>query len=188
MNLNDIGNLYAYNQWASDRMFAALEKITEEQFHQKIQSSFPSLQETVFHILGAEWIWLKRWQGASPRAAVTQPTVSSATWNTLSPAPPPMEQLATVGALQSVAGDIAAERSEFLAGLDEARLQAPLSYSDMSGKPFSQPLANLMQHVGNHGTYHRGQVATMLRQLGAQPPSLDLVYFYRERQPAAAAS
>jgi uncharacterized damage-inducible protein DinB len=47
--------------------------------------------------------------------------------------------------------------------------------------PFAQPLWQCLQHVANHSTYHRGQITTMLRQLGAKPAGTDLIGFYRER-------
>ena len=72
------------------------------------------------------------------------------------------------------------ERSEYLRGLKEDILQARLQFSDMAGTPYAEPLVNLMQHLVNHGTYHRGQVTTMLRQLGGETVSLDMLYFFRE--------
>jgi uncharacterized damage-inducible protein DinB len=56
-----------------------------------------------------------------------------------------------------------------------------IEYKSFAGDPFTNPLGQIVRHVVNHGTYHRGQVATMLRQLGAQAVSSDLIGFYRER-------
>ena len=72
--------------------------------------------------------------------------------------------------------------------LTEAGLQAPVDFNDMSGKPYSEPLVQLMQHVVNHGTYHRGQVTTLLRQANAETVSLDMLYFFREQQDKAGAA
>jgi len=183
VNVEDIQTLYAYNRWASERLFAALEKVNEHQFTAHVQSSFPSIRETLFHILFAEWLWLKRWQGNSPRSTLANPDVSPATWNTLSPGGiPTVEELSTVAELESFADSIEQERQEFLAGLNERVLRAPLQFTDMAGTPYTAPLVQLMQHVVNHGTYHRGQVTTMLRQLGAEAASLDMLYFFREGQ------
>jgi uncharacterized damage-inducible protein DinB len=57
----------------------------------------------------------------------------------------------------------------------------------MAGQPFAQPLWQMLQHVANHSTYHRGQIATMLRQLGTKATSTDLIAFYRERAAKAGA-
>jgi uncharacterized damage-inducible protein DinB len=181
MNVADIQTLYAYNRWANERLFAALEKLNHHQFTAAIQSSFPSIRETVFHILFAEWLWLKRWQGTSPRSTLADPDASPATWSTLTPGgTPTMKELETLPALKSFADSIEQERQELLRGLNEERLHAPSQFSDMAGTPYAEPLVQLMQHLVNHSTYHRGQVTTMLRQIGGEAASLDMLYFFRE--------
>jgi len=189
MNINDIRNLYAYNRWANDRMFLVLERLTPEQFTATHVSSFPSIRESVFHILAAEWVWLKRWKGTSPRASGPVSSLQDETWRGLragGEAPP--QELGTVAALKAFGEALDQERNELLAALTDERLLARLAYTDMSGNPFSQPLANLMQHVVNHGTYHRGQVTTLLCQAGADTIALDLVYFFRETEEKAASN
>jgi uncharacterized damage-inducible protein DinB len=181
MNVADIKTLYAYNRWANERLFSALEKLNHHQFTAAILSSFPSVRETVFHILFAEWLWLKRWQGTSPRSTLADPDASPATWSTLTPGGvQAMKELETLAALKSFAESIEQERQEFLHGLNEDVLHAPLHFSDMAGAPYSEPLVQLMQHLVNHGTYHRGQVITMQRQIGAETVALDMLYFFRE--------
>jgi uncharacterized damage-inducible protein DinB len=181
MNVSDIQNLYAYNRWANARLFTALEKLSELQFTAPVQSSFPSIRETVFHIVAAEWLWLKRWQGNSPRSTLADPDLSPATWSTLSPGGrPSIEQLATLPALKAFADSIEQERHDFLRGLSEDVLQARLQFNDMAGTAYVEPLVQLMLHLVNHGTYHRGQVTTMLRQVGAEAVALDMLYFFRE--------
>ena len=185
MDVADVQTLYAYNRWANQRLFSVLEKLSDRQLATEVQSSFPSIRETVFHILFAEWLWLKRWQGASPRAAGPDPNVTSATWKALSPGgiPTPRE-LTTLAELKSFGDSIERERQEFLSTLSEASLHTPLYFKDMSGNPHSAPLVQLLQHVVNHGTYHRGQVTTMLRQVGAETVALDMLYFFREQDGA----
>ncbi len=189
MNLSDIDTLYAYNRWANLRMFSVLEKLTEEQFTAAMPSSFASIRESVFHILGAEWIWLKRWQGISPRAGGPVSSLSTATWSGLQAGgTPPPQKLSTPAEMKSFCDLVEQERQAFLATLTEATLHGPLSYSDMSGNPHSEPLVDLMQHVVNHGTYHRGQVTTLLRQAGGETIALDMVFFFRDRQASSAAA
>jgi uncharacterized damage-inducible protein DinB len=182
MDLDDIQTLYAYNRWANQRLFSALEKLSEQQFPAEVQSSFPSVRETVFHILFAEWLWLKRWQGTSPRATGSNPNVTSTTWNSLSPGgTPAAHELTTVAELKSFGDSIERERQQFLNTLSDAALDAPLAFKDMAGNPYSEPLGQLLQHLVNHGTYHRGQVTTMLRQAGAETVALDMLFFFREQ-------
>jgi uncharacterized damage-inducible protein DinB len=92
-----------------------------------------------------------------------------------------VEKLRTVAGLRSFADSLEQQRQEFLRSLTENTLHAPLRYNGSDGKEFSMPLAQLLQHVVNHGTYHRGQVTTLLRQVGAETVSLDMVFFYREQ-------
>ena len=181
MNISDIQTFYAYNRWANERMFAALAKLSEQQFKEPVQSSFPSIRDTVFHIVAGEWLWLKRWQGTSPRSTLPDPDLSPATWSTLSPGGiPSIKELATPPALKSFADSVEKERRDFLLCLSENVLQAPLRFNDMAGTPCAEPLVQLMQHLVNHGTYHRGQVITMQRQIGVDTVALDMLYFFRE--------
>src|ERR1700742_1425268 len=107
MKLSDIRTLYAYNRWASRRMFAVLEKLTDEQFTAARASSFPSIRESVFHIVAAEWVWLKRWKGTPPRATGQVSSLQKETWRGLragGQAPP--QELETVAALQAFAEEL----------------------------------------------------------------------------------
>jgi uncharacterized damage-inducible protein DinB len=181
MNLCDIQTLYAYNRWANLRMFSVLEKLSEEQFTASRQSSFPSIWESVFHIFAAEWIWLKRWTGKSPVSTQPVKGASFETWKGLRAAgePPPLN-LATTGELRAFCDSLEDERQQFLRSVTEDQLHAPVKFNDMSGTAFAEPLFELMQHVVNHGTYHRGQVTTLLREAGGETISLDMLYFFRE--------
>jgi uncharacterized damage-inducible protein DinB len=180
MNLSDIHDLYAYNLWANRRMFSVLDKLSDEQFSSVIQSSFPSIQESVAHILGAEWLWLMRWNGTSPRADGPFDLK-----NLMQKHGVEVEMLSTVSGLRSFADSLEQERQKFLRTLNDDTLHALMRYNGTDGKEFSMPLVQLLQHVVNHGTYHRGQVTTLLRQVGAETVSLDLLFFYREQhQPA----
>ncbi|MGB9253405.1 MAG: DinB family protein [Candidatus Korobacteraceae bacterium] len=180
MNLSDIHDLYAYNLWANRRMFSVLDKLSDQQFTSVIQSSFPSIQESVAHILGAEWLWLMRWNGTSPRADGPFDLK-----NLMQKDGVDVEQLMTVPGLRSFADSLEQERQEFLRTLTDDTLHARLRYNGTDGKEFSMPLVQVLQHVVNHGTYHRGQVTTLLRQVGTETISLDLLFFYREQQQPA---
>jgi uncharacterized damage-inducible protein DinB len=89
-----------------------------------------------------------------------------------------------VSTLEAVRGhwqSVEKDQARFVAGLDETAVTRPLTYVTFAGETFTQPLDQMLRHVVNHGTYHRGQVTTMLRQLGGQPVSTDLIRFYRDR-------
>jgi uncharacterized damage-inducible protein DinB len=162
MTTGELRELLAYGSWANGLVFDAASGLSEEQLAHSVASSFPSVRGTLAHIVGAEWIWLRRWRGVSPDSFpdwVAHP------------------------ALDDVKARLAAveqEREAFVAGLADADLGRVISYRTLRGQACSDPLGNLVLHVVNHSTYHRGQVATQLRQLGITPPSTDLIVFLRQ--------
>lgn len=82
--------------------------------------------------------------------------------------------------LLRILAQVESERRAYLDTLTDAALAGPLSYRLLSGVERRNTLADLVRHVVNHSTYHRGQAVTQLRQLGATPPSTDLVAFLWE--------
>lgn len=163
MDLNDIRELYVYNRWADQRSLTAAAKLDKATFVRPMGNSFSSVRDTLAHILSAEWIWLERWNGISPSAmldASSFPTAESlkARWQT-----------------------VAEDYHQFLHSLTVARLQENLAYINRAGERYAYPLWQQMVHVVNHSTYHRGQVTTLLRQLGAQPVDTDFLAYYDER-------
>ncbi len=163
MTLQDVFTLYEYNRWANGRTLDAAEKLDPSAFLKDLKNSFPSVRDTLAHIVGAEWAWLCRWRGETPAAL------------------PKAADFPTLASLRERFAAVDAERSAFVAVLTEAQLQAAFDYKDIAGNPMRLPLVQTMQHVVNHGTYHRGQITTMLRQLGAAPISTDMSRFYLER-------
>jgi uncharacterized damage-inducible protein DinB len=71
-------------------------------------------------------------------------------------------------------------------GWSDADLLRTIAYTDMQGNPYESPLWQIVMHVVNHATLHRGQVMAMFRQLGLAPPPTDLMFYYREQQSAHA--
>jgi uncharacterized damage-inducible protein DinB len=163
MSPDEIRQLFEYNAWANRRSLATAEKLTAEQFTKPMVSSFSSVRDTLAHIYGAEWIWLERFQGRSPSALPNVSLFSDA--RTLRETWAVHEERLLV----------------FTSGLSQADLDRKMEYKTLKFGTYSNPLWQSMLHVVNHGTYHRGQVTTLLRQLGAQPILLDLMHFYRER-------
>lgn len=76
--MNNIRQLYDYNRWAGRRTLTVATRLTDDDFLRPMGNSFSSVRNTLAHILGAEWIWLERWQGRYPKALpnpATFPTV-----------------------------------------------------------------------------------------------------------------
>ncbi len=163
MNRQDIQTLYDYNAWANTRVLGAAEALPADQLVRDLKNSFPSVRDTLTHILGAEWAWLRRWHGETPTSLLSA------------------ADFPTVQSLRERFAAVEAERRGFLETLSEERLQQTFEYRDLAGKPHTLRFVHSLQHVVNHGTYHRGQVTTLLRQLGATPVSTDLARFYLER-------
>lgn len=158
--LDEIRQLYEFNRWANGRILEAAAALDPEPFDRDLGSSFPSVRATLAHILGAEWIWLSRWNGTSPTA-------------------PPAWPLDDVASLRARWTEVEAGQAALLAALTEDRLDQVIDYRNLAGEPYRSPLWQMLRHVVNHSSYHRGQVTTMLRQLGAAAPATDLILYFR---------
>ena len=161
--LEEIRGLVDYVDWANARTVEAAGLLSEAQLQQEIPSSFPSVLATLQHMFASEAVWLRRWLGSSP-----------AGW-------PADLQPETIALLEARWADVARDRQTWLAGLSDDDLRRDFAYVNLRGEHYSQPLAEQIRHVVNHATYHRGQVVTMLHQLGASAVNTDLIAFYRSR-------
>jgi uncharacterized damage-inducible protein DinB len=166
MNVSDITHLFDYTKWANDRAMDAAAALPDENLRRNVGISHGSIFGTLLHMAGAEWIWLERWNGRSPAKAQA--------WSSWTP-----ESCADLETLKDRWNDVIDRRVELISGLDEERLNAELAYKLLNGDPSSMRLIDQMQHVVNHATLHRGQVVGMIRQLGIEPPSTDLLFYLR---------
>ncbi len=162
MTLEALLALLDYHYWARDRLLDAVEEITPDHFHQDMGNSFSSIRDTLLHCVFAECVWRSRWEGES--------------------LPEPFDPK-DFEAVQDVRVRWIEEEHRvrrFVNQLGPDSLNHLFRYTELSGKPTTSVFWQSLQHVVNHASYHRGQVTTMLRQLGAQPPdSQDLITFYR---------
>ncbi|HLK06994.1 MAG TPA: DinB family protein [Candidatus Angelobacter sp.] len=160
MQPETIHELYLYNHWADERTLASVAPLSPEQFTRNMGNSFSSVRDTMAHILSAEWIWLERWLGRSPRQML------------------PASDFPTVDALRQRWATVEQDLSRFLQTLTPDRLRQTVAYINRAGQPFAHPLWQQMVHVVNHSSYHRGQITTLLRQLGAEPQDTDFLSYY----------
>jgi uncharacterized damage-inducible protein DinB len=163
IDVRAIQGLYRYNSWANSRAFEAVSQLSPEAFVKDLGSSHPSVRDTLLHIVSAEWIWLQRWKGVSPR------TVFQAT------------AFPILGAVRERWSAVEAEQRAFLSRITNERLLTVVRYVNLTGQSWEYPLWRQMCHVVNHSSYHRGQLTTMLRQLGARPLPTDLLVFDDEQ-------
>ena len=160
-----IKEMFHYNLWANERIAGV---IPHNKADTETPSSFNSLRKTIYHVWGAEELWFQRVHGNS------EPKWPS----------------------QNFQGDMAdalkgwIEHSRVFAnyvdGLSEADLKKSIPYKNLKGEASEQTLIEILHHVANHSTFHRGQLVTMMRALGHEGPlpSTDFVAYLRERQKA----
>jgi uncharacterized damage-inducible protein DinB len=162
MTLQDLQTLVDYHYWARDRLLAALEPLTPEQYNRDLANSFRSIRETVTHVYAAEWAWYERWKGQSPTALL------------------PADRFADLAALHGAWTDQERNLRAYIDRLGDGGVSRIIEYKLLSGQAGASPVWQMVQHVVNHASYHRGQITTMLRQIGAEPPKpMDLIAYYR---------
>ena len=165
MNHQDVQLMFDYHYWARDRLLEAVEPMTPEQFTRDMGSSFRSVRDTLAHTYSSEWAWHSRWQGTSPTGHL-DPTM-----------------FPDVAALHAAWTDHETKVRAFLDKLGEADINRTYEYKMLNGTAGESVFRDMVQHIVNHASYHRGQVTTMLRQLGAEPAkSMDMIAYYRERK------
>jgi len=163
MNAEDFRRLYDYNSWANHRTLEACAALNDEQFTRDLHSSFRSVRDTLVHIMLVEWLWRERWLGRSPDKY------------------PPAGDFPNLESVRRRWSEVERNLLDYVAALKPEDIDRVIAHKTTAGVPQSAPLSQMLQHLVNHGTYHRGQVATMLRQLDAKPIGTDLILFYRER-------
>lgn len=155
----DIAKLFAYTWWANEKALETVTQLTPDEYARPIGGSFGSIQGTLAHLYGADWVWLERWHGRSPRAL------------------PAAEGVPSLEALKEKWRAVEEKQREFVERLTAERMQETLTYVNFAGQTWSYPMHAVLVHLTNHSTYHRGQVATLLRQLGKTPVSTDYLRF-----------
>jgi uncharacterized damage-inducible protein DinB len=168
MRVEEVVGLVEFNAWANRRVLGAVAALTQEQFTKELGSSFASVKDTLMHIFGVEWVWLERLQGRSPSGI------------------PDAKEYGEVSRLAARYGEHEANFLQYVRHISQAELDEMMEYKTLSFGPGKNTRWEMIQHVVNHGTYHRGQVVAMLRQLGAKGVGTDLITFYRERNAAGA--
>ena len=155
----EIQTLYRYNAWANARILDTAEQLPCEQFLSTRGASFDSIRTTLVHTMSAQWLWLERWNGRSPAAAIEAAGFSE------------------LASIRTRWAGIERDTQVFLDGLSEARLASIVEYRNTRGERWSYPLWQQMVHQVNHATQHRSEVAVMLTQLGYSPGDLDLLHY-----------
>lgn len=150
-----------YHRWATALVLEETTALPSEQLMQNLKGSFPSIYDTIVHLYQSDRVWLDRLKEL------------------------PSGQLADYEApgcmydLKDAWLAVYDEMISVVKGLSDGQLSRTVDYKNLAGQPFSSPLWQMILHIVNHGTHHRGQITTMMRQLGVKPTNLDLIRYYR---------
>ena len=163
--MKQILNSYiSYEVWANEQLLHLCVELTPETLNTPIVSSFPSVHKTFLHMWDASSIW---WQRLQMHEQVVLPSVSFH---------PGMKEIAN-GLLHQNR-----QWQAFVNDASEAMLTSSLPYKNLKGEQFVQPVFEIIIHLSNHATYHRGQIVTQLRQLGVEKiPQTDYIVFTRNK-------
>ncbi len=166
MTREDVRLLFEYDRWANNRILELVGALTPEQFTRDLGGSFPSVRDVLLHMVASKWAWLTYWKESAPSDRIltdlftrSETLFQSANFPTLATA-------------QAKWADVEKEEVEFVNEVTDELLDRTLPVRNTSVS-----LAHLMQHLANHSTYHRGQIAMMLRQLGAKAQGTDFAEF-----------
>ncbi len=149
-----------YHAWATQKTFDSVEPLSSEELHRDLRTSHSSIFGTLLHVHQADAIWLKRMEGMRDAKldGVSAPDLP---------------------VLRQQAAEVQGRLIAFAGALNDSDWTTVVDYRFMSGLPGRSPIYENLLHVVNHGTYHRGQIVTMLRQLGAAPIATDYIHYVR---------
>lgn len=159
MDTQDVRTLFAFNGWANRRILGTASRLTPAEFTRDLGASFGSIRGTLVHIMWGERRWLRFWLDGS--------IIPDST----------LDDFPDVATLAESWSSLERDVKAFAGELNEERLQRHLA---VRGEDFT--LGELVQHLLNHSTYHRGQIALLLRQLGHTPPATDYRLFLSENR------
>lgn len=151
-----------YSDWASRRLVTSAAKLTEEERLRDFKHSDRSVLGTLAHVFAADRVWIHRVHGLQ-------------TAKFLDP-----ETDLRMEALENEWPAVRQQWHDLAAGLTDPEANAMVAYKDLRGNAYETPLWQIVLHVVNHATHHRGQVSAMLRAMGHTPPPVDLIAYYRE--------
>ena len=144
-----------YTRWANEKVLDAAGALREDQLDVRLAEGTPTIRENLQHVLGAQQVWLARWQGLATKP---QPGMS-------------------LHELRAGYAESHAEIERYVAGLNAAQLAAPLAYRDFAGNPHELPLWQVIAQPLFHAIHHRAEMGLVLASLGHSPGDMDIVYF-----------
>ena len=153
----EILKLLEYNRWANGLIASQIETLTAEICDKDSGGSFGSIQATLAHLLEADWLWLSRFQG---NASVEVPNWKKHSAHAILPEWIRIQDEMMIASRQL---------------LQDPNTQ--ITFKTRKGQPFTMPPGEIITHISHHGSYHRGQLANMIRMAGEKPVSTDYFLF-----------
>lgn len=162
--MKEILNSYAaYNVWANTRIINTILPLDKEKQMMPVRNSFPGVYTTLYHIWDAESIW---WQRLKLVETISIPSKDQSELPILSVCNKLLQQNK--------------EWEDWVHKSTEAAIQHEFIYQNNKKQSFKQPVWQMLHHIFNHGTYHRGQIVTMLHHLEVKKiPPTDYIVFSR---------
>lgn len=157
MNKN-ILQLYDYNIWANERVINHLNSLPSEIFIKQVDLGFKSIAEVIGHLVSVDEVWFARIREESPSIAVTR-------------------QFTTIEEASNYLNRLQSQIREYLLATKD--IEKRVIYKNSTGQEFENRISEIIQHVVNHGTYHRGNITTILRHLGFPGVQTDYIAFLR---------
>ncbi len=153
-----------YHIWANQQLFDTIDILHEDQYHKEVPSSFGSLFNTILHMWDAEGLW---WQRMKLQERFIKPSETH------------------TGILKDVTNGLmfqSREWNDWIKNSHEQMLQHEFIYQNTKRENFKQPVYQVLLHLFNHGTYHRGQIVNILRHLEVQKiPPTDFIVWSRKK-------
>lgn len=154
----------AYNVWANQHMIDSISNLTDDQIMREINSSYKSIYATLIHLWDAESIW---WQRIKLQEQIDVPGMNF------------------TGSILELGNNLLKQSKQWKEWVDqatEAALEHEFIYRNSKKEQFKQPVSEVLIHLFNHQSYHRGQLITMFRQVGCENiPSTDFINFSRKK-------
>lgn len=160
MSVEMVRGLYDYHRWANRRLFEFTRALGEELAARDVgkQFSYSTIRRMFGHLYGADRVWLSRWTGVSLTTV-------------------PGAEFATLDSIRAPWDGLEREQRAFVEALTPADLERVIEYKNTEGKPFRAVLGPLLQHVANHATHHRSEIATMLTMASGSPPDTGIATY-----------
>jgi uncharacterized damage-inducible protein DinB len=163
-----------YNRWMNEKLYASCTELTEQERTRDRGAFFGSIHGTLNHILLADHTWMRRFTGDVEGFAFRDARGEPIEVRSLD-----QELYSDFEELRSVRQKSDANIESWVAGLSEEYLRSPLRYRTSTGEEHEHPSWWALSHFFNHQTHHRGQVTTLLKQLGIDPGVTDLAVMLR---------